>query len=228
MHFPKALFFSIYIYIFFYSRCSPPRTCIAAHRTIEKRDVRSSGARKIAEFIDRAVARKIYIRARCGQTAVLALSRLSTRTSVYAYTLRYIECVLSIINTQSYGRLNAGLPPASGPIIICGIVRVGPISKTAVDRDLCRSQSTKSFRQVIISALPLLSVRFPVVRAISTRLVHRADELFEIEALRIGRHCRRLFDRLIATAVHTYIYTCTSGARRSVEKRTVLHFIGFL
>jgi len=94
-------------------------------------DVRSSGARKIAEFIDRAVARKICIRARCGRTAV-PIAPAFPRVRVCAY----IERALSIINTQSYGRLNAGSAPAPGPIIICGIVRVGPISRTAADRGL--------------------------------------------------------------------------------------------
>jgi len=193
-----------------------------AHRTIEKRDVRSSAARKIAGvYIDRIVARKICICARCGQNVVNAPLPLGVCESA-CECMRLHRVVPSIINTQSYGRLNAGLPSVSGPIIICGIVRVGPISKTATGRDLCADrQSTKSFCRVIISALPLLAVRFPVVRAISMRLVHRADEL--PGTLRIGRHCRRLFDRLIATAVHTQ--TKRGGA---LEKRTVLHFIGFL
>lgn len=105
------------------------------------------------------------LRANCSQRSPILC------VCVYALT----SSVASIINTQSYGRLNAGSPPES--IIICGIVRVGPISKTAAGRDLCRTQSTKSFCRVIISALPLLAVRFPVVRAISMRLVRRADEL---------------------------------------------------
>jgi len=90
-------------------------------------DVRSSGARKIAEFIDRAIARKICIRARCIRPD---RSRLSARTRMRLHRV----CTLSVINTQLDGRLNAGSAPAPGPIIIRGIVRVGPISRTAVDR----------------------------------------------------------------------------------------------
>lgn len=41
-----------------------------AHQTIEKRDAGSSAARKIAGFIDRIVARKICICARCAGTVV--------------------------------------------------------------------------------------------------------------------------------------------------------------
>lgn len=65
------------------------RICIAAHRTIEKRDVRSSAVRKIAGFIDRIVARKICIRARCGQTVVNA-----PILGMCTYMCLHIECVL--------------------------------------------------------------------------------------------------------------------------------------
>lgn len=127
---------------------------------------------KLREFIDRIVWEKNMY-----SCALWANYSQHSHLCVCVYALT--SNVSSIINTQSYGRLNAGLPPVPGPIIICGIVRAGPISKTAAGRDLCRSQSTKSFRRVIISALPLLAVRFPVVRAISMRLVHLADELPE-------------------------------------------------
>lgn len=69
----------------------------------------------------------------CVCTCALALTFASARMRVCARLHRVCP---SIINTQSYGRLNAGSPPGSRPIIICGIVRVGPISQTAVDRDL--------------------------------------------------------------------------------------------
>lgn len=61
MHFPKGIFPSPPLPplpLFFY--ICDARICIAAHRTIEKRDVRSSGARKIAGFIDRIALREKY------------------------------------------------------------------------------------------------------------------------------------------------------------------------
>lgn len=142
LHFPKGIFFPFFFFVYI---CDA-RICIARRIGLSRSamsdrvplDVKLRGGGE--GFIDRIVARKICIRARCGRTVANALTFVHARVRVCALTSN----APSIINTQSYGRLNAGSVPRADNYLRHSS-RLARFRKPQPAQDLRRSQSTKSF-----------------------------------------------------------------------------------
>lgn len=157
------------------------------------------------------------LRANCSRP-----SRLCVRVCVYTriYVRSRSRCP-SIINTQSYGRLNTGSPPPIHPF--------PPFPDPEADNYLRHSSRWPDFvnrswpRFVSIAVDKIISpshhlpryLYFPFAFRLFARFQRADEHSGKRDTLRIGRHCHRLFDRLIATAVHMRAQT----HKRSAVKR---------